>query len=200
MLVVVGGHSRNIGKTSVVCGIIRALPAANWTAIKITQYGQGVCSHEGQPCDCADPIHPIAISEEHGNAGETDSGRFLVSGARQAYWLRTPAGKLGDAMPRVRRMMESAENLIVESNSLLRFVRPDFCLMVLDGTVKDFKPTSRRFLDRADALVATSDAALAWPDVPASLITGKPLFRAFAPRYESAELIEALVQIVALVH
>jgi len=25
-VVVVGGHSRNIGKTSVVCGIVRALP------------------------------------------------------------------------------------------------------------------------------------------------------------------------------
>jgi hypothetical protein len=38
MVVVVGGHSRNIGKTSVVCGIIRALPTWNWTAIKITPH------------------------------------------------------------------------------------------------------------------------------------------------------------------
>jgi hypothetical protein len=38
MVVVVGGHSRNIGKTSVICGIIRALTSWNWTAIKITPH------------------------------------------------------------------------------------------------------------------------------------------------------------------
>ena len=34
MLVVVGGHSRNIGKTSVVAGIIRKLHHWKWTAVK----------------------------------------------------------------------------------------------------------------------------------------------------------------------
>ena len=47
MLVVVGGHSRNIGKTSVVAGLIRKLRDRKWTAVKITQYGHGVCSHHG---------------------------------------------------------------------------------------------------------------------------------------------------------
>ena len=46
MLVVVGGHSRNIGKTSVVAGIIRKLRGRQWTAVKITQYGHGVCSQQ----------------------------------------------------------------------------------------------------------------------------------------------------------
>ena len=50
MLVVVGGHSRNIGKTSVVAGLIRRLKHLNWTALKITQYGNGVCaSHWPRP-------------------------------------------------------------------------------------------------------------------------------------------------------
>ena len=43
-LVVVGGHSRNVGKTSVVAGLIAALPEFKWTAMKITQYGHNVCS------------------------------------------------------------------------------------------------------------------------------------------------------------
>ena len=47
MVVVIGGHTRNIGKTSVVCGVIRALPNWNWTAIKIKQYGHGKCSRDG---------------------------------------------------------------------------------------------------------------------------------------------------------
>ena len=44
MLVVVGGHSRNIGKTSVVAGLIRKLRDRKWTALKITQYGNGESS------------------------------------------------------------------------------------------------------------------------------------------------------------
>jgi hypothetical protein len=53
MLVAVGGHSRNIGKTSVVASLIRALPQWNWTAMKITQFGHGVCSVSGKGCDCS---------------------------------------------------------------------------------------------------------------------------------------------------
>ena len=63
-IVVIGGHSRNIGKTSVVCALISALPARRWTAIKITQFGHGVCSANGEPCDCETADHTIAISEE----------------------------------------------------------------------------------------------------------------------------------------
>ena len=190
MLVVVGGHSRNIGKTSVVCGVIRRLPEFRWTAIKITQYGHGVCSHEGEPCECADPRHPVAMSEEHGDHPTTDSGRFLAAGAERAFWLRTPAGGLGEALPRLRRLLDGTGNAIVESNSLLRFLRPDLCLMVMDGAVDDFKPTSRLFLDRADALVVTSKAPLVWDGLPESLFRKKPRFEALAPGYESDALIE----------
>src|SRR5579862_761290 len=168
MVIVVGGHSRNIGKTSVVCGIIRALPDRNWTAIKITQYGHGVCSRDGKPCDCSDPEHPIAVSQETGATPSTDSGRFLASGAARAFWVRTPAGELNAAMPRVRRILAECENAIIESNSILRFLQPDLCAMVLDGAVADFKPTSLRFLDRANVLVVTSEAGLAWPQVARS--------------------------------
>ncbi|HWD99489.1 MAG TPA: hypothetical protein VG345_10645 [Bryobacteraceae bacterium] len=192
MLIVVGGHSRNIGKTSVVCGMIGALRDRNWTAIKITQYGHGVCSHAGEPCECADPIHPVAISREAEANARTDSGRFLCAGATEAYWVRTAAGGLAEAMPRLRRILESAENAIVESNSILGFVKPDVCLMVADGRVEDFKPTSLRFLDRASALVLTSSAPPSWPSVPPSVVAARPHFFAPGPEYRSPKLIEMI--------
>ena len=45
-MVVEGGNSRDIGKTSVVAGLINALRRYNWTAIKLTQYGHGAYSEE----------------------------------------------------------------------------------------------------------------------------------------------------------
>ena len=110
MLVVVGGHTRNIGKTSVVAGLIAALPDLHWTAIKITQYGHGVCSSDGEPCECAvvDSEHPYAISEET-EASTTDSGRFLAAGAQRSFWVRTAAGQLGEALPELRQIIEASE-------------------------------------------------------------------------------------------
>src|SRR3954447_943079 len=97
MLVAVGGHSRNIGKTSVVEGLIRKLRSQRWTAVKITQYGHGVCSHVGEACGCeTEPDHPFAISEEY-EPSKTDSGRFLAAGADRSFWLRTPMGELSRA-------------------------------------------------------------------------------------------------------
>ena len=190
MLVVVGGHSRNIGKTSVLCGIISALRDRNWTAIKITQYGHGVCSHAGEPCECQDPVHPVAISRETGVDLGTDSGRFLAAGAVESYWVRTAVGGLAEALPRLRRILQAAENTIVESNSILRFVKPDLCLMVVDGAVDDFKESSLRFLDRASALVRTSPAPLAWSTAPESLLARIPAVFAPGPDYRSPKLIE----------
>src|SRR5258706_15243464 len=98
--VVIGGHSRNIGKTSVVAGIIAALPQFPWTAMKITQHGHGICSESGEPCDCAIdlPDCPYAIDEERDPDGRSDTARFLRVGARRSLWVRTPQGALSTAM------------------------------------------------------------------------------------------------------
>src|SRR5579864_4142800 len=131
-LVVIGGHSRSVGKTSVVAGLISALPEFEWTAAKITQYGHGICSPNGEACDCATGDHSWAITEERDHSGESDTSRFLVAGARKVFWVRTEQGRLAEAMPTLRKRLESAPNVILESNSVLKFLRPDLYLTVLD--------------------------------------------------------------------
>jgi hypothetical protein len=204
MVVVIGGHTRNIGKTSVVCGVIRALPDWNWTAIKIKQYGHGKCSRDGGPCACADPEHSIAISEENGASASSpaspssDSGRFLAAGAARAFWIRTLADELNEAMPEIHRIIAASGNTIIESNSVLQFLKPDIYAMVLNGSLPDFKASSLRLLDRANVLVATSDAPLAWPEVPPALLRNKPKFIAPPPSYQSAEFIDFIQSKIAV--
>ena len=141
-LVVIGGHSRSVGKTSVVAGLIAALPEFHWTAMKITQYGHGICSANGEPCDCVTDDHTRAITEEHDRSGETDTSRFLVAGAQRSLWVRTRQGMLAEAMPDIRRRIAGAENVIMESNSVVRFLRPDLYLTVLDAGTADFKDSA----------------------------------------------------------
>ncbi|MGH9576550.1 MAG: hypothetical protein ACRD3R_03850, partial [Terriglobales bacterium] len=131
-MVVVGGHSRNLGKTSVVAGLIAALSERRWTAVKITQYGHGVCSVNGESCGCAVDEHTWAISEERDPGGRGDTSRFLAAGALRSLWVRTKQGRLAEAMPDLRRELAGVENAILESNSVMRFLRPDVYLTVLD--------------------------------------------------------------------
>lgn len=183
-IVVIGGHSRNVGKTSVVAGLIAALPEFEWTAIKITQYGHGICSAKGEPCDCATGDHSWAISEERNRSGDSDTSRFLVAGAVRVFWVRTEQGRLAEAMPALRKRLEPARNVIVESNSLLKFLRPDLYLTVLDPKTGDFKTSAREFLDRADAVILheTLDEP-AWEAVSLKPVADAPIFRIKPPQY-----------------
>ena len=194
--IVIGGHTRNIGKTSVVAGLISALPHLNWTAIKITQFGHNVCSANGEPCDCQTPDHTLAISEERDPSTGTDTSRFLAAGAKQVFWVRTRQGELAEAMPRVRKLIAAAENIILESNSVLRFLQPDLSLAVLDPSIADFKPTALRYLDRTDAFILPTGATLEslaqahpWPGVSPKLLARKLVFHTTPPAYTSPELI-----------
>jgi hypothetical protein len=179
----------------VICGLIRALPDFDWTALKITQYGHGICSHDGKPCECADPLHPVMISSESGAKPATDSGRYLASGARRAFWLRTAAGDLAEAMPRLRALLSEGGNFIIESNSLTQVLRPDFYVLVVNGANPDFKASCRRVIDRVDMVADTSGAPWKWDGVPVGLLEKRPRCFAPAPHYFSPELVAAVTSL-----
>jgi hypothetical protein len=210
-VIVVGGHTRSIGKTQLVCDLISALPGARFVAGKITQYGHGVCAQNGHDCDCAPDEHVSAISWETGRNQETDSGRFMVAGARKSFWLRTKQGFLSEGLPLLRSAlaeveradrdstteMGSARNLIMESNALLQFWTPALYLMVIDPRKADFKDSAQAQLDRASAIILRgelADGAMpdGWDGVPLKLMVGKPKFS----QLENERLPEELVSLV----
>jgi molybdopterin-guanine dinucleotide biosynthesis protein len=195
MLVVVGGHSRNIGKTAVAAGLIHKLRGRRWTAVKVTQYGHGVCSKNGSACGCEPEAaagsveHPFALSEEY-EPSQTDSGRFLAAGAERSFWLRTSAGELSCAAPTIRKILAQSRHVIMESNSVLEIVQPDLFIMLLDFGCEDFKPSSLQFLDRADAFVVIDRGINAplWAEVARGMWDAKPQFLVTPPRYVTNEL------------
>jgi len=185
-VIVVGGHTRSIGKTQLVCDLISAFPENNWIAGKITQYGHGVCAQNGDNCDCAPDEHVCAINWEK-QANETDSGRFLAAGARRSFWLRTKQGFLAEGMPLLRAALRETEsdsadgpgNLILESNTLLQFLKPSLFLMVVDPAKADFKDSARMQMDRASAVIlrnASANGAAAWAGTSTKLLAEKPQF------------------------
>ena len=186
-VIVVGGHTRSIGKTQLVCDIISTFPQANWIAGKITQYGHGICAQNGNDCDCAPDEHIGAIEwEAHPQSG-TDSARFLAAGAKRSFWLRTKQGFLAEGLPLMRDALkqslaepeEDSPPLIIESNSLMQFLKPSLYFAVIDPAREDFKDSARVALDRADALVLRGSmhdpaATPSWMKLPANLLRTKP--------------------------
>jgi hypothetical protein len=205
-LIVVGGHTRSIGKTQLMCDLIAALPSAKWVAGKITQYGHGVCAMNGHDCDCAPTDHIVALDWESNGASGTDSARFLQAGAARSFWLRTKQGYLAEGMPPLREALASSANaatgnnlnIIVESNSLLQFVKPSLYVTVFDAARDDFKDSARQMLDRADVFVfrrGMEDATPGnppWMLLPAQLLRQKPSLL----QREGEPLPEPLFQLV----
>ncbi len=189
---VVGGNSRNIGKTSLACALIASTRDLEWTAVKITQFGHGICSSTGEPCGCAidDPECPFDIALESGEKPGSDTARMLRAGAREALWVRAAMGRLGLAMPAVRKRIAGSKHVLIESNSVLDFLAPDVYLAVLHFDERDFKASAARLHERADAFVlpAAASAAPPWPGFDLSLLERKPAFQVEPPSYCSEEI------------
>lgn len=191
MTVVIGGHSRNIGKTSVMVELIRRLRPPEWAAAKITQYGHGVCSLDGEPCSCDPGDHGFLLSEERERQGRGDTHRFLQAGARRALWLRVRQGQLHRAFPALMRALRREEWVMMESNSILGHLSPALYLFVLDPSRNDFKASARKYLERADALImiGAETQAYPWHGIEAGVFSRKPVFRLERPNEITGELI-----------
>jgi hypothetical protein len=157
-ILVVGGSTRGAGKTTLVCGLIAALPEFHWNAIKITTHEHG---------------YPAPIWEETKPGEETDTARYLAAGAKRAFLVSAPGGNperdrgpvhalpavLDELWPHFGR----GTNLIFESNSVVHHVRPNVCLMIHAGPKRELplperKPSFIAAVGQADAMVALAHA------------------------------------------
>ena len=199
--VVIGGHTRNIGKTGLMTALIREFAPLDWTAVKITQYGHGICSRDGHPCGCAPEEHPFALTEETNPRGRADTCRFLAAGAQQSLWLRVRQGQIASVLPLLWRKLQHARFVLIESNSILEHLDPLLYLAVLDTSQADFKPSARSALGRADGLVRVTGSQAqsnkwtlpdgsTWPDVDPSVLDSKPTFHISAPDFWDPALSE----------
>jgi hypothetical protein len=155
-LLAVGGQCRKVGKSALVAGIIQAFPDRHWTAVKITPYAESGCPVNGPDCNCSPQDHPYAIHEETSRSGNSDSSRFLASGAHRALWVETKERRIQDAFPALAADLADAGHTVIESDALMRFWKPSLFVMVLDPSNPDFKDSARENLELADAFVFRS--------------------------------------------
>jgi hypothetical protein len=192
--VVVGGNSRNIGKTSLACSLIEATKELDWTALKITQFGHGICSSSGEACGCAidDPECPYEITVETGEKPGSDTARMLRAGARESLWVRVAMGQLERAMPAILARIAGRQHVLIESNSVVEFVEPDVYFSVLNFDQPDFKVSAARLGERVDAFVlpTAKNVQPPWPGFDQTLLSKKRSFNVEPPSYCNADVVQ----------
>ncbi len=163
-IVAVSGFSSNVGKTTLMCELLRQLPG--WEAIKLTRGHYRSCGRDPAGCCVSDLIRdePVIRSGRESNyeVGK-DTGHFWDAGASNVHWVIVKDGQvesgINEALARVKN-----DGVLIEGNSFLDYVRPDLAVMCARSDGGKVKPSGRRALIKSDLLYLSSlnaDARLA---------------------------------------
>lgn len=188
-MIVVGGHSRKVGKTSVAAGLIAAFPGYSWTAIKLSSHVHGSSASAG------------TIQEDSERNGNSDSSRFLAAGATRSFWMSVGDEGIKEAVAQLSDLLRSSPFLMVESNSILSCLVPDLYLMVLDYGVRDFKESARRMLPYANAIVAINRGVPpVWEGIPPETLARIPTFDTDEPAHIPSGVLDMVRRVVEREH
>jgi molybdopterin-guanine dinucleotide biosynthesis protein len=156
-LIAVGGFSSEVGKTTLVCELLGALPG--WEAIKVTRGHYRSCGKDPHACCVSHLLGDVPLvrsGRAQTYAPGKDTGRYWDAGASNVHWVIATDSQVGDG---VRLALErvAAPGVVVEGNSFLEFVEPDFALMVARAEGGKVKPTARRALRKSSALYLSDE-------------------------------------------
>jgi hypothetical protein len=157
--VAIGGFSSEVGKTTLLCELLRAFPG--WEAIKITRGHYRSCGKSAHTC-CVSHLlssEPIIYSGRRETyAPGKDTGRYWDAGASNVHWVIATDGQVEQGIKQALERV-SARGLLIEGNSFLKFVDVDFTVMAARAGGGKIKASARRALKWTDALYLFDDGA-----------------------------------------
>jgi molybdopterin-guanine dinucleotide biosynthesis protein len=156
IVVAVGGFSSNVGKTTLVCELLKELPG--WEAIKLTRGHYRSCGRDPEACCVSDLLReePVVRSgrEENYQLGK-DTGRFWDAGAANVHWVIVTDDQVEQGINEALSRVE-AKGVVIEGNSFLEYVESDFAIMCARGEGGIIKSSARATISRCDALFLSS--------------------------------------------
>lgn len=151
LIIGVGGFTSEIGKTTLLCDLLRAFPGSE--AIKTTRGHYRSCGKDPEACCVSHLLEDRAVVRSGRaltyTAGK-DTGRYWDSGAVNVHWVIATDQQveegINEALSRV-----SCRVVLVEGNSFTKFVAPDFFVMVVRSRELKIKTTAVQSLHRVSA-------------------------------------------------
>lgn len=156
----VGGFTSEVGKTTLLCDLLRAFP--EWEAIKTTRGHYRSCGKDPQTCCVSHLIEdePVILSgRELTYAPGKDTGRYWDSGAANVHWLIATDGQIEDGIRKALSRVQ-ANGVFIEGNSFTKFIEPDYFVMVIRPDDMRIKSTAREALSRVSAFFVSGDAGV----------------------------------------
>jgi len=153
----VGGFSSNVGKTTLLCELLKVFPG--WEAIKTTRGHYRSCGKDPHAC-CVSHLlgaEPLVRSgrKETYDAGK-DTARYWDAGASNVHWLIATDSQIEKGIKEALARVKSP-GVLVEGNSFSQFVHTDYFVMVRQAGNSKMKTSARRIVDQASAIYV-SDA------------------------------------------
>ena len=151
-IVGVGGFTSNVGKTTLMCELLKAFPG--WEAIKTTRGHYRSCGKDSEAC-CVSHLlanEPLIRSgrDETYELGK-DTGRYWDAGAPNVHWLIATDNQIDkgikEALSRVR-----SEGVFVEGNSFSQFVETDYFVMVKSAGSDSIKKSAKAIISKVQAV------------------------------------------------
>jgi len=148
----VGGFASDVGKTSLMCNLLRSFPS--WEAIKTTRGHYRSCGKDPKAC-CVSHLlanEPVIFSGRKDTYDSVkDTGRYWDAGASNVHWVittdRQVKAGIRQALDRV-----TAPGVFIEGNSFSEYVDIDFFIMVARPAAGTIKSSARRALKKASAI------------------------------------------------
>ena len=160
-ILIVGGASRNVGKTEMVCGLIRRLsPERNIISLKISGINPGNDPHHGSHGQVPEKFH---LLEETNREGVKDSSKMLLAGASRSFYLRTRDEYLEESIEYFFTIADSRSVIICESITLRKLIKPGLFVVVRGEKEESIKKSLGEVLHLVD-LVIVSDGRNFHPD------------------------------------
>ena len=165
----VGGFTSNVGKTTLVCELLKAFPG--WEAIKTTRGHYRSCGKDPKAC-CVSHLlseEPLVRSgrEETYELGK-DTGRYWDAGASNVHWLIATDDQIEKGIKQALARVKS-QGVFIEGNSFSEFVDPHHFVMVRQAGSDKIKSSARRLLSRATAIYVSDSTS----EIPSETI---PIF------------------------
>jgi hypothetical protein len=158
IIVGVGGLTSDVGKTTLMCDLLRAFPG--WEAIKTTRGHYRSCGKNPDTCCVSDLLGDEAVIRS--GRAETyalgkDTGHYWESGASNVHWMIATDQQVEQGIRRAITRV-NAPGVFIEGNSFSEYLEPQFFIMVARPQLQSMKRTARRALPRVSAFYFSGDA------------------------------------------
>jgi hypothetical protein len=175
IIIGVGGFTSNVGKTTLLCELLKAFPG--WEAIKTTRGHYRSCGKDPHAC-CVSHLlssEPLVRSgrAETYSLGK-DTGRYWDAGASNVHWLICTDNQVEEGIKLALAKVKSP-GVFVEGNSFTEFVNADHFVMCRQAGNSKIKSSAKRLISKASAIYV-SDMIDEPDDLQPLAVESIPLF------------------------